>query len=122
MSVAKLAHKFSLLTRKTAAAAGSWQMFVLAATIVITWILGGFYYGFASQLYQLIINSFTTVVTFLMVFLIQGATNRSEAAIQLKLDEIICALDKADSRLIDIENDTEQHFQEARERVNQAKG
>ena len=90
---------------------------MLAVMIVVTWIVGGFYYGFASELYQLVINSFTTVVTFLMVFLIQGAQNRDTSAINLKLDEIIRSLDTASDTLIDIEHDTDEHLEQARRYV-----
>lgn len=107
--------KFSALSRMASCAAGSWQAFIAALTIVLVWIIGGFFVGFSSELYQLLINTTTTIITFLMVFLIQGAANRSEQAVQAKLNELIKASEKASNQLIDLENDSEQHLREVQE-------
>lgn len=108
---------FSAVSRKATVAAGTWQASILATSIVVAWIIGGFFVGFDDQLYQLFINTFTTITTFVMVFLIQGATNRDGKAVQLKLDEIIRAIEKADNRLIDIEQETDEHIEEARQDI-----
>jgi low affinity Fe/Cu permease len=84
---------------------GRWG-FVTAAGVVIVWGLTGPFFGY-SENWQLVINTGTSVVTFLMVFLIQNAQNRESKAIHLKLDELILAVQKARNELIDIENLTE---------------
>lgn len=113
----KIGDAFSSLSRKAAVAAGTWQAFVLAVAVVLAWCIGGFWFGFMDPAYQLIINSFTTCATFIMVFLIQADQNRSTRAIQLKLSEIICVLEKADDKLIDIEDATDEQIAEARAKI-----
>ncbi len=112
---------FSKIAHWVSAAAGSWQASVIAAGIILAWIGGGFYFGFSNQLYQLFINSLTTVITFLMVFLIQNAQNKHAESLQIKLNEIICALDKADNKLIDIEEVSEEELKAARKMVDDKK-
>ena len=82
---------------------GSPWAFVIALSIIITWALSGPFLDFSTT-WQLLINTMTTVLTFLMVFLIQNTQNRDARAIQLKLDELIRAIDPARNRLIDIED------------------
>jgi low affinity Fe/Cu permease len=81
---------------------GSSWAFGMAATIIIVWLLTGpiFHY---SDTWQLVINTGTTIVTFLMVFLIQRSQNKESLAVQLKLNEIVAALGGASNRLIDVE-------------------
>jgi low affinity Fe/Cu permease len=81
---------------------GSKWAFVCAGLIIATWVISGpvFHY---SDTWQLVINTGTTIVTFLMVFLIQNTQNRDARAINLKLDELIRAIDKARNHMIDIE-------------------
>jgi low affinity Fe/Cu permease len=93
--------KFSGITSD---AAGSWQAFVLAVSIVVVWFAAGFYVGFQNTFYQLLINTGTTIITFLMVFLIQNTQNRDAKALHLKLDEIIRSIHHAHNEMIDIEN------------------
>ena len=81
---------------------GRWAFLAAFGTVVI-WGLSGPYFHF-SENWQLVINTGTTIVTFLMVFLIQGAQNRESKAIHLKLDELIFSVRKARNELIDIEN------------------
>jgi low affinity Fe/Cu permease len=82
---------------------GSRWAFVIAIAIILVWALSGplFHY---SDTWQLIINTGTTIVTFLMVFLIQNTQNRDAKAIHLKLNELIHAVDKAKNQMIDVEN------------------
>lgn len=82
---------------------GSSWAFILAALCVIVWIVTGPLFKF-SDTWQLVINTGTTIVTFLMVFLIQNTQNRDSKAIQLKLDELIRAVSGARNDMIDIEN------------------
>ena len=93
---------FTRLTKWTSRATGKPIAFVLAAGVVIAWALTGPMYAF-SDTWQLVINTGTTIVTFLMVFLIQATQNRDAEAMQLKLDEIIRAIGNAKNELLDIE-------------------
>lgn len=110
---------FGRAATKVANWAGAYWAFMLALTIVLVWALTGPIFGF-SDTWQLVINTGTTIVTFLMVFLIQNSQNRESAATQLKLDEIIRALEGASNRLIDIEESSEDrlaHLKQLYERV-----
>ncbi len=83
----------------------SWA-FGSAVGVVAVWVLTGPFYGF-SDTWQLVINTSTTIVTFLMVFLIQRAQNKDTLAVHLKLSEIVAALEGASNRLINVEDLTE---------------
>ncbi len=96
-------HKFA---HKTSVAVGSPWAFVLAIVTLVVWVVTGPIFGF-SDTWQLVINTGTTVVTFLMVFLIQNTQNRDAHAMQLKLDELIRALKSARNSLIDLEEMSE---------------
>lgn len=93
-------HRFS---RKTAEAVGSVWAFVIALGVVAVWGITGPLFGF-SDTWQLVINTGTTIVTFLMVFLIQSTQNRDAKAVHLKLDELIRGLAEARNDLIDLED------------------
>jgi low affinity Fe/Cu permease len=86
----------------TADACGSPGAFVLGVTVVAVWAITGPFFHW-SDTWQLVINTGTTIVTFLMVFLIQNTQNRDTAALQVKLDELIYIADKANNRLLDLE-------------------
>jgi low affinity Fe/Cu permease len=88
---------------------GSWA-FALALSTIVVWIITGpiFHY---SDTWQLVINTGTTIVTFLMVFLLQRSQNKESLAIQLKLNEIVAAMEGASNRLIDVEDLTESELQ-----------
>lgn len=113
----KIGDAFSGLSRKASNAAGSWQAFIAATSIVVVWLFGGFFFGFLDPVYQLVINTFTTCVTFIMVFLIQSASNRDQKSLQIKLNEIIHVLEKADDKLINIENATDEEIADADKKV-----
>jgi low affinity Fe/Cu permease len=87
------------------------RVFVLAMAIIVAWIATGplFHY---SDTWQLVINTGTTIITFLMVFLIQNTQNRDTEAIQLKLDELIRANEKARNRLLRLEELTEEEMEQ----------
>jgi low affinity Fe/Cu permease len=89
--------------------------FLLAAGVILVWILSGPIFGF-SDTWQLVINTGTTVITFLMVFLIQNTQNRDTKALQLKLDELIFVIAKANNSLLDLEEMDESELDTIRDR------
>ena len=99
----ELVEKFASVVTK---AAGSTWAFIIAFMVVLVWAISGpiFHY---SENWQLIINTGTTIITFLMVFLIQKAQNKDSLAIQLKLNELVAAHEFASNRLVNVENLTE---------------
>jgi low affinity Fe/Cu permease len=101
---------FRHMARHAAEAVGSPGAFFLALGIVLTWAITGPLFGF-SDTWQLVINTGTTIVTFLMVFLLQYAQNRDSKAIQLKLDEIIKSISSARNSIIDLESLTDEQLQ-----------
>ncbi|MCP1765485.1 MULTISPECIES: low affinity iron permease family protein [Bradyrhizobium] len=103
---------FGDLANKTSLAAGRASTFILAAGIVIVWAVTGPLFGF-SDTWQLVINTGTTIVTFLMVFLIQNSQNRDSAAIQVKLDELI-RVGAARNSLVGIEHLTDDEIEDLR--------
>src|SRR5690242_20181287 len=93
---------FRQCAQRTACAVGSPFAFLFALGIVVIWAITGPLFGF-SDTWQLVINTGTTIVTFLMVFLIQNSQNKDSMAIQLKLNELVAAMEGASNRLIDVE-------------------
>jgi len=97
---------------------GSKWAFVGAGLVIVVWALTGPLFGY-SDTWQLVINTGTTIVTFLMVFLIQNTQNRDARAINLKLDELIRAIDQARNTMIDIENLSDLELEELHGRYEQ---
>jgi low affinity Fe/Cu permease len=104
---------FTLCATRIATAAGQPLTFILALLVILTWAVTGPIFGY-SDTWQLIINTGTTIVTFLMVFLIQNSQNRDAAAMQAKLDEVIRAVDAAREQFIGIEHLTDKQIEEIR--------
>ena len=98
--LSELLEKFSYQATR---ATGTSLAFMLAVTVIVVWGITGPLFKF-SDTWQLVINTSTTIVTFLMVFLIQRAQNKDALAIHLKLNEIVAAMEGASNRLIDVED------------------
>jgi low affinity Fe/Cu permease len=94
-------------------AAGQPVTFLIAVSVIMVWVITGPVFGF-SDTWQLIINTGTTIVTFLMVFLIQNTQNRDAAAMQAKLDELLRAVGKARDQFIGVEHLTEGEIEKIR--------
>ena len=109
-------------------ATGSSWAFIVAFGVIIVWAISGPIFGF-SDTWQLVINTGTTIVTFLMVFLIQHTQNRDAQVIQLKLDELIRAVTEARNELVDMEDLSDedlkrlqQQFEQVRTAAEQSRG
>ena len=99
-AVSEMLERFS---HEATRATGTSLAFILAVAVIVVWVITGPLFKF-SDTWQLVINTGTTIVTFLMVFLIQRAQNKDALAIHLKLNEIVAALEGASNRLIDVED------------------
>ena len=106
---------FTRFAKWTACHTGKPITFITAVTIVIIWGTTGPLFGF-SDTWQLVINTGTTIITFLMVFLIQNTQNRDSEAMQVKLDEIIRSIKGAGNEFLDLENLDEKDLDEIREK------
>ena len=106
-NLSQMMEEFSL---KVTQATGTSTAFMLALLVIVLWLLSGPFFKF-SDTWQLVINTGTTIVTFLMVFLIQRTQNKDALAIHMKLNEIVAALEGASNRLIDVEDLTEAEIQ-----------
>jgi low affinity Fe/Cu permease len=105
---------FRRFSHKTSAGVGSPWAFATACVVILVWAITGPLFHF-SDTWQLVINTGTTIVTFLMVFLIQNTQNRDATAIHLKLDELICALKGARNKLVDIEELSDEELEKLRD-------
>ena len=110
--------RFNKMAKRTAAATGKPVAFMAALSVILVWAMTGPIFGF-NNTWQLVINTGTTIVTFLMVFLIQNSQNRDTTAMQVKLDELIHVLAKADNRLLDLEDLDERGLEEKRRHFGQ---
>jgi low affinity Fe/Cu permease len=112
---------FRVFARTSSAVLGSAWAFIVALLIIVVWGITGPMFNF-SDTWQLIINTGTTIVTFLMVFLIQNTQNRDSKAVHLKLDELIVAIKGARNNLVDLEklsDDELQKLEKEFERIHQ---
>jgi low affinity Fe/Cu permease len=100
---------FENFASKASKAVGSSYAFMTALSLVIIWAVCGPFFDF-SETWQLVINTGTTIITFLMVFLIQKSQNKDSLAIQLKLNELVASSNKSSNRLVDIESMTEEEM------------
>ena len=102
---------FNRFSHRTSKTLGSSYAFIAAIAIVVAWLATGPIFGF-SDTWQLIINTGTTIVTFLMVFVIQNSQNRDAVALQIKIDELIRATEGARNTLIDLDKLTDAQLEE----------
>ncbi len=107
----KTAHSFSHFSARVAEIMGSGTAFLMAVLVVIVWGVTGPYFHYSDS-WQLVINTSTTIITFLMVFLIQNTQNRDARALQLKLNEIIRSIGSAHNEMINIEKLSDDDLEE----------
>jgi low affinity Fe/Cu permease len=105
---------FRVFARRSSSMLGSAWAFAAALLVIVVWLLTGPIFHF-SDTWQLIINTATTVITFLMVFLIQNTQNRDAKAVHLKLDELIRAIKDARNELVDLEELSDEELQKLEE-------
>jgi low affinity Fe/Cu permease len=111
---------FSRIAERASDLVGSHWAFILAGSVVIVWAVTGPIFGF-SDTWQLVINTGTTIVTFIMVFLIQNTQNRDAEAMHIKLDELIRAVQGAENTMIGIEHKEKSELDRERERIEKHK-
>ena len=99
----KFGEQLERLSYQATKATGTSMAFMIALSVVLLWLISGPLFNF-SDTWQLVINTGTTIITFLMVFLIQRAQNKDALALHLKLNEIVAAMEGASNRLIDVED------------------
>jgi low affinity Fe/Cu permease len=114
----KMNQFFHIIAKKSAQAVGNAWSFIVALSIIIIWIVSGPFFHF-SDTWQLIINTATTIVTFLIVFLIQNTQNRDTEMIQLKLNELIRAHHLAHNSIIDLEKLSDSQMKELEAKYNE---
>jgi low affinity Fe/Cu permease len=112
---------FTYVASRTAFAAGQPAAFIVAVSVIAVWGLTGPLFGW-SDTWQLVVNTGTTIATFLMVFLIQNSQNRDAAAMQAKLDELIRAVDNARNEFVGIEHLTDHEIEAIRAALEHAVG
>jgi low affinity Fe/Cu permease len=105
---------FGKLASRTAHWMGHPVGFFLALSVVVAWLVTGPLFGF-SDTWQLVINTATTIITFLMVFLIQNTQNRESRAVQIKLDELLRSVEGAHNAMLDLEELTDEELVKIRE-------
>ncbi|HUQ24343.1 MAG TPA: low affinity iron permease family protein [Burkholderiales bacterium] len=110
--------RFGNTARSIATLVGRPAAFIIAALLIILWAASGPFFGF-SDTWQLVVNTSTTIITFLMVFVIQNTQNRDTAAIQIKLDELIRATQGAHNAILDLEHLDEKQLQDYLRRYEQ---
>jgi low affinity Fe/Cu permease len=111
MGIIDFEKSFAYFASRVSKWTGSSTAFCVAALLILLWALSGPYFGFSPS-WQMVVNTGTTIGTFLMVFVIQNSQNRDGLALQIKLDEIIRAIGKAENGLIDLEDRSQEELDE----------
>src|SRR5687768_2006250 len=106
----KKEHIFERISGLAIRFTGSTMAFMIAITLIVVWLITGPFFDY-SNTWQLVINTGTTIITFLMVFLIQRAQNKDSRAVHLKLNELVASLKGPSNRLIDVEELTEKEME-----------
>ena len=106
----KEARLFARFSHAISALAGKPATFALAVALIVLWAVSGPVFGY-SETWQLVVNTATTIITFLMVFVLQNSQNRDGAALQAKLDELIFAMREADNRFVEAEKLTDSELE-----------
>lgn len=114
MSAGKSISLFTRFAKWTSHVTGRPTTFIMAVLVIVVWGITGPMFGF-SDTWQLVINTSTTIITFLMVFLIQNTQNRDTEALQVKLDELIRAVEGAQNTLLDLEELDDKELDELRD-------
>jgi low affinity Fe/Cu permease len=109
-----MGEKFAHFANRASTFTGHYITFLFACALIIAWAISGPIFGF-SETWQLVINTGTTIITFLMVFLIQNTQNRDAKAMHLKLDELIRSIDAADNEIIVAEDNTDEDLVKLKE-------
>lgn len=112
---------FTHFASSIASFSGSPTAFVVALGTVVVWAITGPIFGY-SEVWQLVINTGTTIITFLMIFLVQNSQNRDSAAMEAKLDELLRAVEQARADFIGIEHLTEEEIEDIRARLEKDSG
>ena len=112
--VARINSPFTRFAKKTSTYTGRPATFIIAVLIIVVWAATGPLFDY-SDTWQLVINTGTTIITFLMVFLIQNTQNRDTEALQIKLDEVIRAIGTANNALLDLEEMDDDELDRVRE-------
>jgi low affinity Fe/Cu permease len=115
MGISGFEKRFALFASKVSKWTGSSMAFSVAALFILGWAISGPFFGFSAN-WQMVVNTVTTIATFLMVFVIQNSQNRDGLALQIKLDEIIRALGTAHNEFIDLEDRSHDELDEIKSR------
>lgn len=107
---------FTRISNVSAKIAGHYTAFIVAVLLVVLWGVSGPFLAFSAT-WQLIANTATTLITFLLLFLVQGTQNRDTKAIHIKLDRLLDDLDDTDERIVEAENQTEAEMEEIKEEL-----
>ena len=113
---ASIADRFNRMAKHCARVLGSPVLFFVNIVLILVWLISGPLFQF-SDTWQLVVNTATTVVTYLAVFLIQNTQNRDSESVHLKLDEIIRSLKNARNQFVDVENGTEDQIKKLKEEL-----
>src|SRR5688572_15334712 len=114
MGIVEFEKSFAVFASKVSKWTGSSAAFCIALLLILGWAISGPYFGFSPS-WQMVVNTGTTIGTFLMVFVIQNSQNRDGLALQIKLDEIIHAISKAQNSFLDLEDRSQEELDQIKD-------